>query len=191
MATGGLDATEVRVAQNGKVSFADPGSAAPTDVTTALTSVWTEAGYIDEAGVGITPNVSTGLIKKWQALMPVKYTIEEVTLEVTFVMNQWNKANSELYFFGGTWVNQAGGVAKMTLTSNPSISDFEKSMVIEFTDDQDDITRFYFPRGIVVEREELRLARTDDVSMGLTYHVMDNSGEMFQIFTNNADIYGA
>lgn len=190
MALGGLDASEVRVAQNGKVSFAAVGSAAPTDVTTALTSAWTEAGYIDDDGVGISPDVSVNPVRKWQALMPVKYTVEDVSLEVTFKMNQWNKANTGLYFFGHTWVNQAAGVAKLTVTSNPVLStNFERALVIEFTDDTSAITRFYFPRGIVVEREELNLNRTDDLKLGLTYHVMDNSGEMFQIFSNNADIY--
>jgi hypothetical protein len=189
MALGGLDATEVRVAQSGKVSFGAIGAAAPTDVSTALTSAWTEAGYIDEDGVSISPDVSVNEIRKWQAMLPVKYTVEEVTLEVSFVMNQFNKANTGLYFFGNTWVNQAAGTAKLTVTSNPAISNFERAMVIEFTDDNDKITRFYFPRGIVVEREEIVLSRTEDIKLGLTYHVMDNSGEMFQIFSNNPDIY--
>jgi hypothetical protein len=189
MALGGLDATEVRVAQSGKVSFGSIGAAAPTDVTTALTSAWTEAGYIDEDGVSISPDVSINEIRKWQAMLPVLVTVEEVSLEVSFVMNQFNKANTGLYLFGNTWTNQAAGVAKLTASSSPSMANFERAMVIEFTDNKDKITRFYFPRGIVIEREELTLNRTEDIKLGLTYHVLDNSGEMFQVFSNNEDIY--
>lgn len=188
-ALGGIDAAEVRIGQNGKVYFAATGAAAPTDVTTAMTSAWTDAGYISEDGAGVKPDVSTKAIKKWQAMAPVKYLVEEVMVEVKFVMNQYNRANTALYFFGQTWVPQASGTAKMSVTSNPAISNFERSLCIEVTADDSSITRFYFPRGIVVEREEVKFTRTSDIALGLTYHAMDNSGEMFQIFTNNTDIY--
>lgn len=190
MATGGLDADKVRTAPNGKVSLASIGSAAPTNVGTALTSAWHEVGYIDESGVSISPNVSTDAIMKWQSVMPVKYTLKEVALEVKFMMNQIDQDNTEIYFFGAQWVQEANGNAHMTVPSSPSIGDLERAMVIEFTDDRDDITRLYFPRGIVIEREQIELNK-GDVKLGLTYHAMDSNGDMFEIFSNNPDLYSA
>lgn len=188
-ATGGITSGQVRIAKNGHVFMAPVGSAAPTDVTTALSSAWNDVGYIDEDGVTISPDVSTTPIKKWQSTLPVKYTLDEISLSVNFMMNQYNRANSALYFFGAQWVNQAAGVTKLTVSSSPLITDLERAVVVEFTDDSNAINRLYFPRGMVVERNEMKLTRTSDIKMGITYHVMDNSGEMFEIFSNNADLY--
>lgn len=190
MSTGGLDAELVRTAPNGRVLLAPVGSAAPTNVETALTSAWHEVGYIDEDGVSISPDVSTDAIKKWQSVMPVKYTLQEVSLEVKFMMNQVDQTNTEIYFFGAQWVQEANGNAHMTVPSSPSITDLERAMVIEFTDDRDDITRLYFPRGIIIERDEITLNK-GDVKLGLTYHAMDASGDMFEIFSNNPSLYSS
>lgn len=191
MATGGLDASEIRISENGTVYLASIGAAAPTDVTSPLGSEWHDVGYIDEdSGVAISPDVSTEAIMKWQSKMPVKYYVSEVSLEVAFTMNQVNTVNTETYLFGAQWVNEANGLAHMVVSSNITVGDLERAMVIEFTDDIDQVTRFYFARGIVVEREELTLSKSD-VKLGVTYHVMDNNGSMFEVFTNNSDIYAA
>lgn len=192
MATGGLAASEIRISESGFVYLGAIGATAPTDVDTPLDSTWHNVGYVDEdSGVGITPDVSTEAIKKWQSKMPVKYIVTEVALEVAFVMNQVNKENSETYLYGAQWENAgANYLSHMVVSSNITVGDLERAMVVEFTDDVDNITRFYFPRGIVVEREELKLAKTD-VKLGITYHAMDNDGDMFEVFTNNPDVYSA
>jgi hypothetical protein len=189
MATGGLDAEEIRISETGFVFLAPIGSVAPVDVSSALDTSWHNVGYIDDdSGVNIAPDVSTEAIMKWQSKMPVKYFVSEVSLEITFTMNQVNLPNTEVYFYGAQWENEPGGVSHMVVPSNITVGDLERAMVIEFTDDRDDITRFYFPRGIVVEREEMTLNKSD-VKLGITYHAMDNAGDMFEIFTNNEDIY--
>lgn len=189
MATGGLQASEIRISENGSVFLGSIGATAPTDVLTALDTQWHNVGYIDEdSGVAISPDVSTEAVMKWQSKMPVKYYVSEVSLEVSFTMNQVNAPNTETYLFGAQWENSPGGLAHMVVSSNITVGDLERAMVIEFTDDIDQITRFYFPRGIIVEREELTLSKSD-VKLGVTYHAMDNNGDMFEVFTNNADIY--
>lgn len=189
MATGGLQASEIRISENGSVFLASIGSEAPVDVTTELGAEWHNVGYIDEdSGVAISPDVSTEAVMKWQSKMPVKYYISEVALEVSFTMNQVNAPNTETYLFGAQWEDSPGGLSHMVVSSNITVGDLERAMVIEFTDDIDQITRFYFPRGIVVEREELTLSKSD-VKLGVTYHAMDNNGTMFEVFTNNSDIY--
>lgn len=189
MATGALNPDEIRISETGVVYFAPIGSPAPTNVTSALGSVWFHAGYIDEdSGVSLTPDVSVESVKKWQSKMPVKYYVTEVTMEVAFTMNQFNVPNTELYNFGAQWVQEASGHVHMTVPSNISTNDLERAMVVEFTDDLDQITRYYFARGIVIERDEMALSKSD-VKLGITYHVMDSGGDMFEIFSNNADLY--
>lgn len=188
-AIGSLNPDEIRISETGDVFFAQIGSAAPTDVTTALTSAWFRAGYLDaDTGVSIKPDVSVSAIKKWQSKMPVKYFVDEVKMEVSFTMNQVNVPNTELYNYGSQWVKQANGTVKMAVSSNILAKDLERAMVIQFTDDLDQITRYYFARGIVVERDEMKLTRSD-VKLGLKYHVMDASGFMYDIFSNDAVLY--
>lgn len=191
MAIGSLTPDEIRISESGVVYFAPIGSPAPTNVTSALTDAWFHAGYVDnDSGVTLTPNVSTEAVMKWQSKMPVKYYVTEVSMEVAFTMNQVNIPNTELYHFGAQWVNEAAGHAHMTVPSNITSGDLERAMVVEFTDDLGQVTRYYFARGIVIEREAITLSKSD-VKLGLTYHVMDNGGDMFEIFTNIADLYAS
>lgn len=189
MSLGSLNPDEIRISESGLIYFAPIGSPAPTDVTTALSSAWFNAGYVDEdSGVSLTPDVSVEAVKKWQSKMPVKYYVTEVTMEVAFTMNQFNAPNTELYYYGAQWVQEPNGHVHMTVSSNITTADLERAMVVEFTDDLDQVTRYYFERGIVIERDEQALNKSD-VKLGITYHVMDAGGEMFQIFSNNSDLY--
>lgn len=189
--TGGLDEDEVRTAPGGRVLLAPVGSSTPPDdAADDLDDDWNDVGYIDEEGVSMSPDVSLTAIKKWQSLMPVKYSIDEVLMEVSFVMNQFNRENTSTYFYGAQWTFLPNGNSKLVVPAAPSIRDLERALVIEFTDDQDEVTRFYFARGIVIERQEMTLNK-GDVKLGLTYHVMASNNEMMEIFTNNSTIYSA
>lgn len=189
MATGSLNPEEVRVAELVNVYLAAIGAAAPTTATSTLSTDWHMVGYIDDdSGVTLTPEVSAEAIMKVQSKMPVKYYISELGLTVGLTMNQVSPETTEIYWYGQQWALEAGGNAHMTVPSNVSVADMERAMVVEFTADNDAVTRWYFPRGIVIEREEMTLNKAD-VRMGLTYHAMDNGGEMFHIYTNDENIY--
>lgn len=190
MATGGLVATEVRTTPSGKVIFAAVGSTAPTSSTSTLSSSWHEAGFLDNDSVSLSPDVSASAIMKWQTPMPVKYSLDEVSMEVKFVMNQVNQDNTSLYFFGAQWTNLAAGQSKMIVPASPNISDLERALVVEFTDDRGDATRWYFARGIVIERDELTLNK-GDIKLGVTYHVMASGTEMFEIFSSIDELYSS
>lgn len=189
MALGSLNPDEIRISETGVIYFAPIGSPAPTDVVTPLSSAWHHAGYVDEdPGVSLTPDVSVESVRKWQSKMPVKYYVNEVSMEVSFSMNQVNVPNTELYHFGNQWQQEADGHVHMVVSSNITMNDLERALVVEFTDDQDQVTRYYFARGIVVEREEMALSKSD-VKLGVTYHVMDAGGDMYEIFSNDAVLY--
>lgn len=191
MATGGLDPTEVRITESGFVYLGLPGVTLPTDATTALVSGFNNVGYLDDdSGVSISPEVSVENVMKWQSKMPVKVYVKELGLQVSFTMNQVNRANFSAYLFGQQWENIAAGQSHLNVPSNVTSGDLERAMVIEFVDDNDDTTRFVFARGIITEREELQLNK-QDVKLGITYVVLDNGGSMFDVYSTNDDLYSA
>lgn len=188
-ALGGIDVDEVRYAPNGHVYFAPVGSAAPTDATTALTSAWYEVGYVDEDGVSITPSVDLGDVRAWQTAARLKRTVNAVDLDVAFKMMQINKTVLSTYFFGGLTTQGAGGTSTLDLPSNITVSNLTYALVIDWEDDDGDDNRFYFPRGIIGERDALQLMRTDVVKTGVTYSVNDSNGSFGSHFSNNLDLY--
>lgn len=189
MATGGIVSSQVRYAPTGAVYFAAIGSAAPTDATTALTSAWTNVGYIDEDGVSVTPSVDLGDIRAWQTASRVKRTVNSVDIDVSFKMRQINKYVVAQFFFGGTTVQGAAGISTMTLPSNFTVSSLSFALCVDWTDDEGSANRLYFSRGVVGEREALQLVRTDAMKLGVTYSVTDANGEFGKLFSNNLDLY--
>jgi hypothetical protein len=188
-ALGGINVDQVRYAPSGHVYFAPTGSAAPTDATTALTTAWYDVGYIDEDGVSITPTVDLGDVRAWQTAARLKRTVNSVDFEVAFKMMQVNKTVLSTYFFGGATTQLAAGGSKMDLPSNITISALTVALVVDWTDDVGAANRFYFPRGILGDREVFQLMRTDNVKPGLTYSVNDFNGSFGSHFSNNLDLY--
>jgi hypothetical protein len=190
-ATGGLDPTEVRIAESGFVYLGLPGVTLPTSATAVLDAGLHNVGYLDDdSGVTISPEVNVENVMKWQSKMPVKVYVTELGLQVSFTMNQVNRPNLSVYLFGQQWENIAGGESHLAVPSNITSGDLERALVIDFTDDLDDVTRFVFARGIVTEREELQLNK-QDVKLGITYVALDNGGEMFDVYSTNDDLYSA
>lgn len=191
MATGGLDPQEVRIIETGFVYLRPiTGTNAPTDATTELHESFFNVGYLDNESLSISPDISTENVMKWQSKMAVKVYVSEIGLQVSFTMNQVNRENMGLWLFGQQWENAPGGQSHLTVPSNVTVGDLERELVIEFVDDQDGVTRFYFPRGIVVDREELTLGKTD-IKMGVTYAVLDSGGDMFEVFSTVPELYSS
>lgn len=191
MANGGIDSNEVRLAPNGKIYVAAANTAAPTNLSTALSASWTDLGYATEDGVTLGHTVDLTDIKAWQSAAVVKRGLEGVGLELSFMLMQTNKESTALYFAGSTWANGASGVATLTVPSNPTISSMEHALVVEWTDDTGDIQRLYSARGIVSERQEIKLSRTEPVCYGITYVAFDNNGELVRILSNSDDLYSS
>ena len=190
-ATGGLEPTEVRITESGFVYLGAIGATLPTNASGTLDASLHNVGYLDDdSGVTISPEVNVENVMKWQSKMPVKVYVDEIGLQVSFTMNQVNRPNTSIYWFGQQWENIANGESHLSVPSNVTSGDLERAMVVEFFDDNDDTTRFVFPRGIVVEREELELNKSD-LKLGITYIVLDNGGDMFDIYSTNDDLYSA
>lgn len=176
---GANSANAIRFASNGTLYVAPVATAAPTDVETALPVAWKQLGYVSDAGVQITPTVTTQAINAWQSAVPVKYLVTAATFQMAFVLLQFDKDATELYF-GGSFATNATDEFKMDVESNPDL--VETSLVIEWNDATVE-NRLYVPRAQVSAREALTLVRTGATSLGLTMDALDQGGTLATIFT--------
>lgn len=177
-----LDSSQVRVAPFGHVYVAPVGTVAPVDVTAAFAAGWKELGYLDEDGVGITPSTDVTDIMAWQSLLAVKTSLTGLDLTLEFNLIQVNQNTTALYFFGQAWV-VAAGLATMTMSSNPALD--ERALAVEWTDDANFTNRLIVPRGLVTDRQQLTLKRSEAVAMGVTFKALDDNGTMAKLLSNN------
>lgn len=179
------DSTEVRLAPDGSVYVADIGTTLPTTATMALNAAFEELGYIDEEGVTVSPSVELTDIMMWQSALPVKTTLDTVSIEVQFNMGQVNTTTWGLYFFATDWVNNFGQ-GKLTIPSNPGTQ--EKAIIIQWDDDEGDRNRLVFPRAVLADREGLQLVRSGAALLGVTFRILDSSGTMGYVYSENPDL---
>jgi hypothetical protein len=180
-----IDSTEVRLAPFGNVYVAPVGTALPSTATQPLNVAFKALGYVDRDGVSISPNIELSDIMAWQSAVPVKTTVDTVSLELSFVMLQTNRATWEVFWFNETFTNNFGEAA-LTISSNPPSQ--EAAVIIEWTDDEEDQTRLIVPRAIVAQRETLQLVRTDAAKAGVTVRCLDYSGTLAYIRSENTDL---
>jgi len=170
----------IRFASNGSIYVAPTATAAPTDVATDLPATWKKLGYVSDAGVSITPSVTTQAINAWQSATPVKYLVTAATFQMAFTLLQFDKEGTEL-FFGGSFTSNATSEYKLDIDSNPDL--VETSMVIEWNDSTVE-NRLYVPLAQVSGREALTLVRTGATSLGLTFDALDSGGKLGTLFTS-------
>lgn len=189
----GIDQTEVQVAPFGRIWVAPVGTAGPTNVGTALNAAFTDLGYADENGVTVTPNVTVTDHFMWQSIAPVLQTLDKVTVEISFMLGQTNRAVTDLFFFGATWVNGVSGNATLTIPSAPAMSGLEVALVVEFADRKAAVNtinnRLYFPHATVTDRDPIKLVRSDVIKYGVKMSVQDSSGTLGQWISTNDDLY--
>lgn len=184
-----IDATEVVLAPFGNIYVAPVGTTLPTDSTTALNAAFVSLGYIDEDGVQITPEVDLTDIMMWQSALPVKTTLDTISLEIQFNMGQANYTTWGLYFFNGSFTEPTPGNAALTMDSTPGTQ--EKALVVEWEDDDGDDYRLVLPRAILADRETLSLVRNEAMLTGVTFRVLDNSGNFAYLYSTNDDLVPA
>lgn len=191
MAVGSIDATKIRLAPRGNVFVAAALTAAPSDVTTSMTASWTNLGYCTTDGVSLNYSVDMSEINSWQSGVSTKRGLKAVMTDVTFTLQQTGQAATKIYFGDASWVNQAAGLSKLSVVSNPVISNMEHALVIEYTDDSNNVQRLYCGRGIVTKRKEISLQREKEIAYNLTFTVLDNTGSLFDLLSNNLDFYSS
>lgn len=182
------NANQVRLAPRGKVYVGPTGTVLPTNATMAIDAGFKELGYIDEQGVSMTPDVGLKDIMMWQSASAVKTTLDTVKFSIKFNMGQVNFTTWGLYFFNTTVVNVFGG-ASLTIPSDPGSQ--ERAAVIEWTDDEEDVSRLVIPTAVLDKRDALKLVRKDAQILGVELRVLDTSGTLAYIYSDNPDMVPA
>jgi len=180
--------TQVRLAPDGKVFVGPPGTTLPTNATMSLDAALKEVGYIDEQGVSMTPDVGLKDIMMWQSATAVKTTLDTVKFSIKFNMGQVNFTTWGLYFFNTTPVNVFGG-SSLTIPSNPPSQ--ERTAVIEWTDDEGDVSRLVLPACVLDKRDALKLVRKDAQILGVELRALDYNGVLAYVYSENPDLIPA
>ncbi|MFD8527803.1 hypothetical protein ACFV0L_10385 [Streptosporangium canum] len=187
---GSNNAGSIRFAPKGRILVAPVGTAAPTDVTSAFTG-WKELGYVSPDGCELTPSVDSAPIEVWQSATPVKYVVNAAACSLKFTLLQFDADGTALYF-GTTWQQAKGendtpitGVYRLDLASTPELA--ERAIAVEWGD-ANSTSRLIIPRGMISEREGLKLTRTNAQSLGVTYEALDSAGVLGYILSNAASI---
>src|SRR6266576_7111074 len=96
------DASKIVVGANGSISVAAIGATAPTNATTSLAVAFEELGFVSENGVQVTPGQTVVPIMAWQSAYPVRKIVSQRTLELDFVLREFNVESIPFAFGGGT-----------------------------------------------------------------------------------------
>lgn len=101
---GSPNAGNVRVAGTGAIWRAAPGSALPTDSTTAWPASYTQLGFVTD-GFTMGQSLKTKAIPAWQTLETVRLIATELTRKLTFEGLEANATVTSLAWGGATVVN--------------------------------------------------------------------------------------
>lgn len=185
------DASKIYFAPKAQVYMAETTATMPTDLSTALDPAWKDLGYVTEDGISITPQREFDPVNATQSASPVKYVLNSAGLQLKFVCMEMIPETVELYF-GATWTT-VGTDKKINVASNPPLA--EKALVIEYGDYSEtgepvtitgNKNRLVIPRGMVSDVDETKVARTDTLSLGITFDAMDQGGSLGYLLTNAA-----
>jgi hypothetical protein len=170
-----ITATDLRVANRGRVLAAPKGSVVPIDTTTAWDAAWNDLGYCDEKGVTFSKKDSKTAIKAWQSISPVRYILNDRDIHLAFVMEQWNKKTLAVYSnegLGAVVANASvSGEYKLSFTPNPKDQEF--MLGVEWADDVNTIThRIICVRGSISDTADIPLTHGGLATLGVTYQTM-------------------
>lgn len=201
--------TKINFAPNARFLLADTSTLLPADLPSDVTKVipltgvgakFKELGYTSADGIELTPKVETDPIEVHQSAVPVKYVVKSASFQLKFTMMQFDMDTVEFYF-GSSWVQiddedpTAG--SRLDLSSTPELE--EKCMVLEWgtysevVDGTDPTllvvtgtkSRLVIGRGMVSDKDALKLTRTDAQQLGVTFDALDDgTGHLGYVVTN-------
>lgn len=162
-----IDATEVRVASDGRIYTGAVDAVEPADVSAAISAVtYTDLGLASEDGVNLTPSLDTDDINAWQSVTPIRRIVTGSSLEIGFTLLQSNMTTMGLY------LNATAGVNRLDVPRAPA--PLERALLIEWTDGGE-VFRLYVARAQLTGTEEVTLARADAVGYGMTWTALPSA----------------
>jgi hypothetical protein len=161
----GTDSANVVVLATGAVYVAPEGTVSPAEATTVLDAAWKSVGYLSEAGIEESIEVSSDSITAWQGAAEVRRTITGYKVSLKFTMIETNSKSVGLYYgkavaaaatshgIGGG--GGAGGGGRL-------------AFVVDGLDSAGQHIRRFIPSGEVIERGAVTLSGSDALAYEVT-----------------------
>lgn len=187
------DAAKIRFAPNGSIFLAptSPTLVLPTDVGAvgSTPAGYTALGYVDEAGVTLTPTVETSPVNVWQSAVPAVYNVTTSSFQISATLMETSKLTTEL-FYGASWVElldettQAPtGTYRLDFSSTPELDEW--SIVVDWAQ-KDKQYRVVIGRAMISDRGAITLQRTESQRYELTINALDKDGKLGYLLSNDA-----
>lgn len=160
----------------GLVWMAIPGSAAPTDASTALGAAWKNMGGINEAGVTINQATTSTKLKFYgsAAIQRTVVTDQETTVDVIF--GETNLRTTEVFWKKALNSITATAVSGAFSTTGGAYVRVLYAAVFEVVDGVNRM-RFYCPQVEVTNQQPLKVANSAAIEYGVTLSAYpDTSG---------------
>ncbi|RFS82739.1 phage tail protein [Actinomadura spongiicola] len=166
----GINATEIRVAGTGRVLVAPKNTdmAAPG---TTLGAEWKDLGYTTNDGIKFTKKDKLDPVDSWQSMAAVRFVQSDRDLTVKFQLIQINVDTLPFVMGSGNTplTPDVDGVMRYDISATPVPAEF--ALGLEFTDGAS-VTRFYVPRGVVTDMDEVQFAKNAPVKLGVTINAV-------------------
>ncbi|WP_019630825.1 hypothetical protein [Actinomadura atramentaria] len=165
----GWNATEIRVAGTGNVYIAPKN----TDLGAPGVAVggdWKNLGYTTNDGIKFTKKDKLDPVDVWQSSAAVRFLQSDRDLTVKFQLMQIN-ADTLPFFMGSgqTALTPTDGVLRYDISATPTPVEF--ALGIEFLDGESQ-TRFYVPRAVVTDADEVQFTKSGPVKLGVTINAI-------------------
>lgn len=165
----GMNATEIRVAGNGKVLIAAKNTDMPVPGT-PLGAAWKDLGYTTNDGIKLTKKDKLDPVDAWQSQAAVRFIQSDRDLTVKFQLMQVNVDTLPFVMgSGATPLTPTDGVISYNLEATAIPAEF--ALGVEFEDGAS-VTRFYIPRAIVTDMDEVQFAKNAPVKLGVTVNAI-------------------
>jgi hypothetical protein len=163
----GADAT-------GLAWFADTGSTAPTDATSALAAAFKNAGLITEDGLSGKVNTSSKDVKAYGSTQIQRRIITDTSLTFDLTFLETNQYSQAVYWGKGlTSITPGVGTGAFSL----SFGVYTRQLYAAVFDvvDGTNHLRFYAPQVEVTDRKDFKVGAGTEISWGVTLTAYPNS----------------
>nr|WP_207709855.1 hypothetical protein [Actinomadura macrotermitis] len=138
---------------------------------TAVTAAWKDLGYTTNDGIKLTKKDKIDPVDAWQTSAAVRFIQTDRDLTVKFQLLQVNA--DTLPFVMGSGTNaltpDAAGIIRYDIDAAPVAAEF--ALGVEFVDGGT-VTRFYVPRAVVTEMDEVQFVKSSPVKLGVTINAI-------------------
>lgn len=168
------NADEIAVGANGTLWLADVGAAEPSSISDPMDAGdWTDTGYLSEAGVQISPKMTTKSVRAWQSFYDLRRIVDAREFMLKFTLQQFNDTSLKLSLGGGDIIEDAPGEFRYVPPEAGTID--EKALCVEWVDG-DKNYRLFLPRGMNEQAGAFDIVRTKEIGLPIEFGVLGTDG---------------